>query len=336
MTNSMNKVASRAMFLGDLVIITISALLIIFRSSYEPNLLFDISVAVVPFLLMWIVLARVGNAYDLSLSMREFMKRTILLWFTSISIAQISRFVIKYLASSVISTAIWIVIEAIGISILFILWKYGSYFLYKVSSHPEKQIAKRVIWFFVLAIFTFGILSLFPFAYSVLRYSEDIYSVENSPTAEAALVLGAGVWPDGTPSTIMVERIQAARDLYEKGKIRYIVLSGSNQETEAMLHLAETFGLDSNVLVLDISGETTLDSCINMIHDHGFSNVAVISQKFHLFRALYLCDSMGIQSIGILSDLETRLPETIMRRYLREVFATAAGFIQIQALRLQQ
>jgi len=324
------------MFLGDLVIITISALLLIFRSSYEPKLLFDISVAVVPFLLMWIVLAWVGNAYDLSLPMREFMKRNILLWFTSISIAQMSRFVLKYLISSTISNAVWIAIEAIGISILFILWKYGSYFLYKVSSHPEKQMAKRVTWSFALAIFIVGILSLFPFAYSVLRYSEHIYSVENSPTAEAALVLGAGVWPDGTPSIVLSDRVQVARDLYEKGKIRYIVLSGSNQETESMLQLAEAFGLDSNILVLDIFGESTLDSCINMIQDHGFSNIAVISQKFHLFRALYLCDSVGIQSIGIHSDLEAQLPETILRRYLREVVATAAGFIHIQALRVRQ
>nr|BAM62607.1 putative uncharacterized protein [uncultured microorganism] len=332
----MNKTASRAMFLGDLVIITISALLLIFRSSYEPKLLFDLSVAVVPFLLLWIGLARVGNAYDLSLPMREFMKRNILLWFTSISIAQMSRFVLKYLISSTISNAVWIAIEAIGISILFILWKYGSYFLYKVSLHPEKQMAKRVTWSFVLAIFIVGILSLFPFAYSILRYSGDIYSVENSPTAEAALVLGAGVWFDGTPSSVMVERVQAASDLYKMGKIRSIVLSGGHQEVEAMLQLAETLGLDRNRLVLGISGESTLDSCMHMIHDHGFSNVAVISQRFHLFRALYLCDSMGIQSIGILSDLETRLPETLMHRYLREVFATAAGFIQIQALRLRQ
>ncbi len=63
--------------------------------------------------------------------------------------------------------------------------------------------AKRVTWSLVLAIFIVGILSLVPFAYSVLRYSEHIYSVENSPTAEAALVLGAGVWSDGTPSTVM-------------------------------------------------------------------------------------------------------------------------------------
>ena len=332
----MNKTASRIMFLGDVVVITISALLLSFRSSYEPSLFFDISVAVIPFALMWIFLARIGAAYDLSLPMREFMKRSMLLWFASISIAQISRFVIMYLVSSSILAAPGIAFEAIGISILFIFCKYGSYFLYKLSSHPEKQIAKRVVLTFVLGLFVVGAVSLFPFAYSVLRYSEHIYSVENAPTAEAALVLGAGVWFDGTPSAVMVERVQAASDLYKMGKIRSIVLSGGHQEVEAMLQLAETFGLDRNRLVLDISGESTLDSCMHMIRDHGFSNVAVISQRFHLFRALYLCDSMGIQSIGILSDLETRLPETLMHRYLREVFATAAGFIQIQALRVQQ
>jgi vancomycin permeability regulator SanA len=332
----MNKAASRVMLLGDLFGISISALLLVFRSSYEPKLLFDISVAVIPFLLMWIVLARIGDAYDLRLPMREFMKRNMLLWFASVTLAQMSRFVIKYLINSTISTAIGIAIEIIAISVLFIFWKYGSYFLYKVSSRPEKQMAKRVTWSFVLAIFIVGILSLVPFAYSVLRYSEHIYSVENSPTAEAALVLGAGVWPDGSPSIVMSDRVRVARDLYEKGKIRYIVLSGSNQETESMLQLAEAFGLDNNILVLDIFGESTLDSCINMLHDHGFSNVAVISQKFHLFRALYLCDSVGIQSIGIHSDLEAQLPETILRRYLREVVATAAAFIQIQALRVRQ
>ena len=324
------------MFLGDLVVITISALLLIFRSSYEPKLTFDLSIAVIPFLFSWIVLARIGDAYDLRLSMREFMKRNILLWFASLPLAQLSRFVIKYIISSTILTAPGIALEAIGISILFIVWKYGSYFLYMVSSNPEKQMAKRVVWAFVLGLFVVGAVSLFPFAYSVLRYSGDIYSVENSPTAEAALVLGAGVWFDGTPSAVMVERVQAASDLYKMGKIRSIVLSGGHQEVEAMLQLAETLGLDRNRLVLDISGESTLDSCMYMIHDHDFSNVAVISQRFHLFRALYLCDSMGIQSIGILSDLETPLPETLMHRYLREVFATAAGFIQIQALRVQQ
>jgi vancomycin permeability regulator SanA len=332
----MNKSASRAMFLGDLFIITISALLLVFRSSYDPKLIFDVSIAVFPFLLIWIILAQLGDAYDLSLPLRDFMKRNMLLWFASISIAQIFRFVFKYLVSKSISTAIGLAIEAIGISIVFFLWKCVSMFLYKVSSNPEKQMAKRVIWSLVLVILFVGVASLFPFSYAVFKYSGNVYSVENSPSAEAALVLGAGVWFDGTPSAIMVERVQAASDLYKMGKIRFIVLSGGHHEVEAMLQLAETFGLDSNRLVLDISGESTLDSCMNMIHDHGFSNVAVISQRFHLFRALYLCDSMGIQSIGILSDLETPLPETLMRRYLREVFATTVGFIQIQALRLKQ
>jgi SanA protein len=336
MTKSHEISASRGMLLGDLVLITISALLLVFRSSYEPKLLFDVSIAVFPFLIMWIVLAQIGHAYDLSLPVRKFMKRNILLWFASVFIAQIFRFVTKYFISKSISTAIGMAIEAIGISTLFILWKYSSYLLYKVLSNPEKQKARRVIWSIMLATFIMGLLSLLPFVYSVFRYSKSIYSVERAPTAEAALVLGAGVWSDGTPSTVMVDRVQTARDLYEKGKIRYIVLSGSKQETDAMLQLAETFGLDSNSLVLDISGESTLDSCLHTIHDHNYSNVAVISQKFHLFRALYLCDSLGIQSIGIRSDLEAPLPEILMRRYLREVFATAAGFIQIQAIRVSQ
>lgn len=332
----MNKATSRGMFLGDLFVISIAAILLIFRSSYEPKLIFDVSVAVFPFLVFWILLAQIGGAYNLHLPMREFMKINVLLWFTSVSLSQITRFNLKYVISSEHLAIQWIVIEAIGISILFIVWKYISYFIFKILSRPDNRTAKRATWLLIIAFVIIGILSLLPFVHSILRYSEHIYSVEHSPFTEAALVLGAGLWSDGEPSSVMIDRVQAAAELFRRKKIQYIVLSGESQETEVMLHLAESLGLDTSILLLDYSGESTLDSCINMIHNFGFTNVTVISQKYHLYRALYFCDSVGIRSVGVISESRTYLPETIMHRYLREVFATAVGFIKVQSIRMKQ
>lgn len=331
----MNRIASRIMLLGDLIAIAISAFLLAFRSSFEPNLLLDIFLAVFPFLLMWVIFAGIGNAYDLHISARKFIKRNIILWSASITLAQISRVVARFIVSSAISNALWLFIEAIGISSLVITWKLGSYFLYRISVDPEKRKISRAIWSILVVIFLLGMGSLLPFVYSAYNYSDHLYTAGNSPTVEAALVLGAGVWPDGTPSTAMVMRIRAAIQLHETDKVLYIVLSGSDQEVEAMRQLAETYGIGRSNLVLDGFGQSTLDSCINTIRDHGFSIVAVVSQRYHLYRALYLCNAVGIQSIGIIADNETKAPEVIMRRYLREVLATFAGFVQIQGTELR-
>jgi len=331
----MNRAACLAMISGDLIILSISSLFLIFRSSYTPRLSFDLYIALAPYLLSWFALASAKNAYDLSLSKRDFFKRTILLWFASVSFAEALRFMLKYLVTSNILSISGIVIEIGGISFIYISWKFGSYAVYKISSQPENRNARRRLWISISAAAVIGLLAISPFIYSVIRYSKDIYSLEDAPYAVAALVPGAGVWSDGTPSITMIERVETATNLFRMGKISHIILSGSQYETKVMRQLVEASEINEDSLLLDTHGLSTLDSCINLFQDRAFSSVVVVTQKYHLFRALYLCNSIGIESIGVSAESQAQLPETILRRYIREIGATMVGFIETQARRVR-
>jgi len=318
------------MILGDFIVLLISSLFLVFRSSYTPWLSFDLSISLIPYLLPWFCLASAKHAYDLSLPKQDFIRRSSLLWFVSILLAEVFRFILKYLVTSTILTFPGIVIEIVEMSFIFFLWKFGSYAVYRISSQPNNQIAKYSLWAGISALLILVLLAISPFFYSVIKYSKDIYSVEDTPYADAALVLGAGVWFDGTPSTPLIDRVEAAIGLYRMGRIGYIVLSGSQQETNIMRQLALDSGIRNDSLRLDPHGSSTLDSCINLFQDHAFQKVLVVSQKYHLFRALYLCHSVGLDSIGVSAESQA-LPETVLRGYLREIGATVMGIIKIQA-----
>jgi vancomycin permeability regulator SanA len=330
----MNRVASSAMILGDLIVLLISSLFLVFRSSYTPWLSFDLSISIIPYLLSWFCLASAKHAYDLSLPKRDFIQRSILLWFVSILPAEAMRFILKYLLTSTTLTFPGIVIELVEMSIIFILWKFGSYAVYRHSSRPENQNTRRILLASIFTATVLGLLVTTPFIWSVVRYSNDIYSLKDTPYTDAALVPGAGIWSDGTPSITLIERVESASELYRMGKIRFIVLSGSQQETEVMMQLAEDSGINQDALLIDPRGFSTLNSCINLFQDRAFHRVAVVSQKYHLFRALYFCTSVGIESIGVSAESQAQLPETILRRYLREIGATVMGFLEIETMKL--
>jgi len=322
------------MILGDLLVLSISSLFLVFRSSYSPWLPFDLSLSLIPYLLSWFGLASAKRAYDLNLSKRDFIRRNISLWSVSILLAEAIRFILKFLVTSTILTLLGIVVEIIGMSFVFLSWKFGSYAIYRIYSRPNNRLAKRSILVGTFTSLILAVLAISPFLYSVIKYSKDIYSVEKTPYADAALVLGAGVWFEGTPSVTLINRVESAIDLYSTGRTGYIVFSGSQQETKAMRQLVLDSGIRNDSLQLDPNGVSTLDSCINLLKDHAYSNVVVVSQKYHLYRALYICNSLGIESIGVLADSGSELPETILRRYLREIAATVLDYIEIQARKL--
>jgi len=330
----MRRVASSAMILGDLLVLSISSLFLVFRSSYSPWLPFDLSLSLIPYLVSWFGLAFTKHAYDLDQSKRDFIRRNISLWWVSMLLAEAIRFILKLLVTSTILSFLGIVVEIIEMSFVFLTWKFGSYAIYRISSQPNNRIAKRLILVGTCASLILAVLVISPFLYSVIKYSKDIYSVEKTPYADAALVLGAGVWFDGTPSITLINRVESAIDLYRTGRTRYIVLSGSQQETKAMRQLVLGSGIRNDSLLLDLNGVSTLDSCINLLKDHAYSNVIVVSQKYHLYRALYICNSVGIDSIGVFTDSGSELPETILRRYLREIGATVLDNIEILAKKL--
>ncbi len=144
-----------------------------------------------------------------------------------------------------------------------------------------------------------------------------------------ALVFGAGYWPDGTPSDILKDRVDAAIELYRLGRVTRVIFSGDNRvvsynEPGAMRDYAVQKGLPLEAIVLDQAGRRTYDSCYRARDIFGVHEVVLVTQRYHLPRALYLAQGLGLDATGYIAD---RRPYVQIRWYwLREIPALWASW----------
>ncbi|WP_159449314.1 vancomycin high temperature exclusion protein [Demequina sp. NBRC 110051] len=123
--------------------------------------------------------------------------------------------------------------------------------------------------------------------------------------AGAALVLGAGVRPDGTPSPFLRDRVEVGVSLYQAGLVEHLLMSGDGDdssgfgETAVMRALAESLGVPAEAIVEDPEGLDTESSCTRAREVFGEASVIVTTQQFHQPRALWLCEHAGIDAQGV-------------------------------------
>lgn len=135
-----------------------------------------------------------------------------------------------------------------------------------------------------------------------------IYSrVEDVPPYPVALVLGAGLWADGSLTPVLADRVATAADLYHAGKVQKLLFSGDNRfvnynEPRAMMNYALQLGVPEEDIVLDYAGRRTYDSCYRAREIFGVERAIVVTQRFHVPRALYLCRNLGVDAVAILAD----------------------------------
>jgi SanA protein len=127
--------------------------------------------------------------------------------------------------------------------------------------------------------------------------------------AYAALVLGAGIRNDGTPSDILRDRIETGVQLYKAGKVKKLIMSGDNRvshhnEPEAMKNAAVELGVPESDIQPDYAGRRTYDSCWRAKNIFSQNQIVIVTQSFHLPRALYLCTQLGIHSQGLAADTD--------------------------------
>ncbi len=140
------------------------------------------------------------------------------------------------------------------------------------------------------------------------RYSDRVYArPEDVPQRSVALVLGAGLWPDGSPTPILADRVATAVDLHRAGVVQTLLFSGDNRfvdynEPQRMLEYATRLGVPEEAVVLDYAGRRTYDSCYRARVIFGVEQAVVVTQRFHVARALYLCDALGVDAVGIVAD----------------------------------
>ncbi|GLY23193.1 ElyC/SanA/YdcF family protein [Micromonospora sp. NBRC 101691] len=131
-----------------------------------------------------------------------------------------------------------------------------------------------------------------------------IFTAEDVPEAPVALVLGTKVYPDGTPSPFLAGRLEIARTLLNSGKVGAILVSGDNMnhdynEPEAMRRWLTDRGVPADKVVLDHAGFDTYDSCARAKRIFGVDRATVVTQTFHLPRAVTVCRHLGVDANGV-------------------------------------
>jgi vancomycin permeability regulator SanA len=165
------------------------------------------------------------------------------------------------------------------------------------------RIRPRYRWFVASLVLVPAVVAG-PWLYVRFATVGDIFGPGETPRhAEAALVLGAKVGDDGLPSVFLQERVDLGVDLYERGIVDVIVMSGATRpdgydEPATMRDLALAQGVPEEAIILDRKGVDTFASCVNAAGPLGFNSVVVVSQEFHVARATWLCQQAGLQAEG--------------------------------------
>jgi SanA protein len=165
------------------------------------------------------------------------------------------------------------------------------------------------------------------------QYAEQTYGqAAETPAMPVAIVFGAGYWPSGRLSDALADRMETAISLYEAGKVNKLLLTGDNRfadynEPAAMAEYAEARGVPREDIVLDYAGRRTYDSCYRARAIFGVERAVLITQAFHLPRALFTCDRLGLEVVGTVADRHRYIREPWYR--LRELFALARAWLDL-------
>jgi len=181
-----------------------------------------------------------------------------------------------------------------------------------------------------LALVTLIVPRLITTAYAWSR----IYSVETAPVEPAAVVFGAGLTRSGLPTPILRDRVETAARLYHAGKVQKLLMSGADRfdaysEPEAMRQYAMTLGVPAEAIVLDNGGRRTYDTCYRTKNIFGLDSAILVTQRWHLPRALFLCSAMGIKASGVEAANRRYWPVMLFIWNVREQIATVGALVDV-------
>lgn len=147
-------------------------------------------------------------------------------------------------------------------------------------------------------------LALLPAVWVQLTGSARVRDLADVPAAPVGVVFGAGLEPGGRPSPYLAHRLDAAARLYRAGKVRVLLVTGDNSRTSydepgAMRTYLVAHGVPAAHVVVDDAGFDTWDSCSRARRIFGVHRAVLVSQGFHIRRAVALCESAGLDVYGV-------------------------------------
>ena len=160
-----------------------------------------------------------------------------------------------------------------------------------------------------------------------------LYTPESVPPAPVALVLGARVFPSGTPSPFLAARLDLAHRLYRAGKVRVVLVSGDNlapeyNEPDAMRAYLINAGMPPEDVIADYAGFDTYDSCVRAQRIFGVQQLVLVTQGYHLPRAVATGRALGLAATGV-GDDSLRHTRAWRRGAIRDQFACVKTVIDL-------
>jgi SanA protein len=156
------------------------------------------------------------------------------------------------------------------------------------------------------------------------------YTSSDVPAQRIAIVFGAGLWRNGSPTPVLADRVTTAANLYLAGKVEKLLMSGDNRfveynEPEAMRQLALSLGVPYDAIVLDYAGRRSYDTCYRAKYIFKVNQAILVTQAFHMPRVIYLCNRLGVDSVGVQTNQRVYRKSALLYWNIRELPATIAA-----------
>jgi SanA protein len=194
---------------------------------------------------------------------------------------------------------------------------------------------------FIIQFSLFVIGTIILFYIFLINFSKSkIYSIEKIPFNQFTLVLGAGLEKNGLPTEILSDRVETAIKLLDNNKTDLLILSGSANsfnynEPESMKAFAKSLGVEDSKLIMDFEGISTFNSVLNLVNYVNIKQIIIVTQNFHLPRAIWLAEQLGFIAYGISANLYKFSGFKIACWYLREIIASPFNLLKVIKYRHQ-
>ena len=195
---------------------------------------------------------------------------------------------------------------------------------------------RRIKRFFIILISAAVLLAAAVFVpnFIVIKKTEsNIVTLEEATElsdVDCAVILGAGV-REGKPTPMLRDRLLVGIDLYKSGAAKKLIMSGDHGSTDYdEVNIMKSFAVDRGVpdedIFMDHAGFSTYETIYRASEIFEADNIIIVSQKYHLYRALYIAEKLGIKAVGVSADLDTYRGQT--KRDLREILARDKDFFK--------
>ena len=184
----------------------------------------------------------------------------------------------------------------------------------------------------LIGVLSFAVINRYVHSQTAGKIQKSMTEIPVEEPKRVAIVFGARVRENNVPSHSLYDRVVTAVELYRAGRVKKLLMTGDRQndsydEPAAMKKLALELGIPETDIVLDNDGKRTYDSCYRAKEIFEVKKAILVTQDYHQPRALYLCNSLGINSIGITANRRIYDAEGFLNN--REFFAIASAWSEM-------